>query len=98
MKDSFHRRWTQLTQAARTAPFEAEDPLPLGFTTRLLANYRSAPSEPWNEWLTVLGLRAAAASALLFAASLTVFFATVDPVSLATQWFETPLPAHLLLP
>lgn len=98
MKDTFHDRWIKLTQTARTLPQEDAAPLPLGFTTRLLANYQRTPEDPLLDWLTAFGMRAAIASAVVFTLSLSLFLARLDPTELATHWHETPLPTQLLLP
>lgn len=64
--NDFDQRWQTLAQQARPGP-EADLPaLPFGFTTRVLAHARETTGEAWEEVLTLFGLRAVLATAIVF--------------------------------
>lgn len=57
MKD-FDQRWQTLARRASGLPAELPGELPFGFATRILAQYRQAPAEPWEEIFSLVGVRA----------------------------------------
>ena len=98
MKPTFHQRWQTLTQAARQSPPEEASTLPLGFTTQLLARFRQTPTDPWQELLTSLGMRAVLTSAVVFTAAVSLFWSWLDTAALVPLWIESPITSQLSLP
>jgi len=97
MKDDFQHRWQTAARAARRAP-DAPAEMPPGFMTRLLARHQAAPVGPWADLITAFGLRAVAASALVFAAGAALVLWQMDMVPLVPEGFEVPFTPEVLLP
>lgn len=76
----FDQRWHTITSATRPLWHEAAGELPFGFATRVLAQWRRAPAESWEDLLFAIGRRAMiAAIAICLASAGFAYF----------QWYET---------
>ncbi|MDZ4287286.1 MAG: hypothetical protein U0984_04975 [Prosthecobacter sp.] len=56
--NDFEQRWHTLTRRASSLGREVETELPFGFATSILARCRQSPVEPWEDILSVFGVRA----------------------------------------
>lgn len=85
--NTFDPRWQQAAARARQAPDPADDAPPHGFATRVLARWREAQAESWEDLFSALGLRA-----LLGATALLL----VSAGYMWVEWYETRMPAPSL--
>ncbi len=69
MSGDFDQRWSAAAAAARPLWHEAADETPLGLAARVLARWREAPGESWEDLLILFGRRTMIAAFALFVAS-----------------------------
>ena len=88
----FAHTWSRLAHSARSAPLQSEEP-PLGFATRVIANWRSQAAESAVdnlEWFAMRGM-GIALMILLGSAAYgynTIASMTTGDTTLAGSWLE----------
>lgn len=98
MSDFNHRWQTVIGQARRVPEHGRVDALPLGMATRILAQLREAPVEPWMDLLAALGLRAALATTCVLLAGTGLAVAQWYEFRIEPPELENVLPIDLTWP